>query len=110
MVDLLHSMSVALGYRHAKADINSDAYYPSGYSDADLDQLRSRKLLLEVLEGKGRSRCWRRSIKAPSAPKRSRPKLNRDRHLNRNPNVHAARLIPRGRARESQGGVDVMSV
>ena len=52
MVDLLYAMSQALGYPHRKSDINTEAYYPKGYAEADQQLILTRKLLLEVLEGK----------------------------------------------------------
>jgi len=52
LVELLFEMGVALGYSFDKSQIKSGAYYPGGYSDAELDQLEARKLWLEVLRGR----------------------------------------------------------
>ena len=49
--DLLHSMSKALGYSYGKNEIKSGTYYPQGYLDADTENVQTRKLWLEILQG-----------------------------------------------------------
>jgi hypothetical protein len=44
-------MGIAVGYSFDKSQIKAGAYYPGGYSDAEVDQLEARKLWLEVLRG-----------------------------------------------------------
>jgi Family of unknown function (DUF6680) len=51
MVELLYTMSNALGYSFEKSQINTAAYYPGGYAMADLEQLETRQLWLKVLKG-----------------------------------------------------------
>lgn len=52
LVDLLHAMSTCLGYSFDKAHIKNSSYYPKGYGEIELDQHRTRKSLVELLEGK----------------------------------------------------------
>jgi hypothetical protein len=52
LVDLLHAMSICLGYPFDKAHIKNSSYYPKGYGEVELDQHRTRKSLVEVLEGR----------------------------------------------------------
>lgn len=51
LIDLLYAISVFLGYSYDKADIKNYAYYPTGYGDAEADNLETRKLWLEILRG-----------------------------------------------------------
>jgi hypothetical protein len=51
LVDLLYEMSTALGYNFDKVQIKAGSYYPSGYEDAENDNLQIRKLWLEILKG-----------------------------------------------------------
>jgi hypothetical protein len=52
MVELLHEMSKCLGYPFDKAAIESAAYYPKGYGEAEIENWAIRKLWLDVLQGK----------------------------------------------------------
>jgi hypothetical protein len=52
MVELLFVMSRSLGYAFEKAQINTAAYYPGLYQQADIEMLDTRRLWLEVLQGK----------------------------------------------------------
>jgi hypothetical protein len=49
---LLAAISSALGYAFNRADIQQGVYYPVAHSDADSENQKSRKLWLEILEGK----------------------------------------------------------
>lgn len=51
LVDLLYEMSTALDYNFDKVQIKAGSYYPSGYEDAENDNLQIRKLWLEILKG-----------------------------------------------------------
>jgi len=51
LVDLIHSISLALGFPYEKSQIKSDSYYPQGYVDAHNQDEQIRKLWLEVLNG-----------------------------------------------------------
>lgn len=51
LVDLLYEMSVALGYNFDKVQIKAGSYYPSGYEEAEYENLQTRKLWLEILKG-----------------------------------------------------------
>lgn len=51
LIELLFSMSKALGYSYGKSEIRNGTYYPQGYVDVDTDNLMTRKLWLEVLQG-----------------------------------------------------------
>jgi len=51
LVDLLHEMSLALGYGHDKAAIKAGSYYPQGYGSMEEEQQALRKGLLAVLYG-----------------------------------------------------------
>jgi hypothetical protein len=51
LLELLYSMSLALGYSYDKSQIKTGTYYPRGYGDAESDHLQTRKLWLEVLKG-----------------------------------------------------------
>ena len=51
LVELLFEMGTSLGYSFERSHIKSGTYYPGGYSDAEIDQLETRKLWLEVLKG-----------------------------------------------------------
>lgn len=57
-VDLLHTMSQALGYTYDKTHIRRTSYYPRGFGDSDWDQLTIRRALREVLEGKRWIPVW----------------------------------------------------
>ena len=51
-IDLLHSMSVELGYGDFdKTQIANSAYYPRGYGDAEDNQRDREKLLHDILKG-----------------------------------------------------------
>ena len=52
LVELLLEMGVAIGYSFERSHIKAGTYYPGGYSDAEVDQLETRKLWLEILRGK----------------------------------------------------------
>ncbi len=52
MVELLYVMSRSLGYAFEKAQINTAAYYPGLYQQADIEMLETRRLWLEILQGK----------------------------------------------------------
>jgi hypothetical protein len=52
MVELLYVMSKSLGYSFEKSQINTAAYYPGFYQQADFETVETRRLWLEVLEGK----------------------------------------------------------
>lgn len=52
LVDLLHAMSICLGYPFDKAHIKNSSYYPRGHGEVELDQHTARKALVEVLEGR----------------------------------------------------------
>lgn len=52
LVDLLHAMSICLGYPFDKAHIKNSSYYPKGFGEIELDQHATRKALVEVLEGR----------------------------------------------------------
>ena len=47
--ELLYEMGMALGYSFDRSHIKSGTYYPEGYSDAEVDQIETRKLWLEIL-------------------------------------------------------------
>jgi hypothetical protein len=51
LVDLLYEMSTALGYNFDKVQIKAGSYYPSGYGEAENDNLQIRKLWLDILKG-----------------------------------------------------------
>jgi hypothetical protein len=51
LVELLYEMSTALGYNFDKVQIKAGSYYPSGYQEAENDNLQIRKLWLEILKG-----------------------------------------------------------
>lgn len=51
-VNLLHAMSLALGYDYDKTHIRRSAYYPKGYGDQEYDIMAIRRGFREVLEGK----------------------------------------------------------
>lgn len=52
LVDLLHAMSICLGYPFDKAHIKNSSYYPRGHGEVEFDQHATRKALVEVLEGR----------------------------------------------------------
>lgn len=52
LVDLLFEMSKSLGYNFDKVQIKSGSYYPSGYGETETDNYNTRKLWLEILNGK----------------------------------------------------------
>lgn len=52
LVDLLHAMSLCLGYPFDKAHIKNSSYYPKGYGEIEMDQIRTRKGLASLLDGK----------------------------------------------------------
>lgn len=51
-VDLLHAMSQCLNYPFDKAHIQNSSYYPRGYGEIELDQIKTRQGLADLLEGK----------------------------------------------------------
>jgi hypothetical protein len=51
MHDLLHKMSVAVGYSFELSHIKSGAYYPDGYQTAEWDWQEVRQMLVQILKG-----------------------------------------------------------
>jgi hypothetical protein len=51
LIDLLYEMSGVLGFSYDKSQIKSGTYYPSGWQEAELEQIEARKLWLDVLRG-----------------------------------------------------------
>ena len=51
LIDQLYEMSGALGFSYDKSQIRSGTYYPSGWQEAENEQMEARKLWLQVLQG-----------------------------------------------------------
>jgi len=66
LVDLLYEMSTALDYNFDKVQIKAGSYYPSAYGETENDNYNTRKLWLEILQGKRLLPIA--SVVAPSPP------------------------------------------
>jgi hypothetical protein len=52
LFDLLHEMSLSLRFSYDKSQIKSGTYYPIGWQEAEAEQIETRKLWLQILQGK----------------------------------------------------------
>lgn len=52
LFDLLYEMAQSIQFSYDKSQIKSGTYYPGGWQEAEVEQIETRKLWLQILQGK----------------------------------------------------------